>query len=80
MIKSIPGWEKILDIFMGLINQLVGCDICYHIFQVDAHTLKAKFLRCRVCDAVHQVSLKNKTLKLILDNRDENIEDQDAEH
>ena len=44
-------------------NQYVECDICTHVFPVDAHSTKAQFYRCRACDAVHQ--LTSKRLKLI---------------
>ena len=52
-------------------NQLVECDVCTHVFSVDAHTTKVKFYRCKGCDAVHQLSLKFKKLKLIDDNDDQ---------
>ena len=59
-------------------NQLIECDIYYHIFPVDAHTTKAKFIRCQECDAVHQLSLKSKKLKLI-DNHVDNKDQEKAE-
>ena len=55
-------------------NELVECDICSHIFPVDEHTTKVKFYRCRDCDAVHQLSLKFKKLKLMDDHNQEDSE------
>lgn len=55
-------------------DQRVECDICSHVFPVDEHTMKAKFCRCRDCDAVYQLSLKFKNLKLMDDHNQEESE------
>ena len=54
-------------------HQRVECDNCSCVIPVDANTMKAKFYRCRDCDAVHQLSLKFKKLKL-MDDRDDQEE------
>ena len=58
-------------------NHMIECDICRHIFPVDSHTTKTKFIRCQECDAVHQMSLKRKKLKLIKPNHNNDEEEQE---
>ena len=55
-------------------NQHVECDVCAHVLPVDVKTTKTTFCRCRDCNAVHELSLKYKKLKLI-DGEQESEED-----